>query len=145
MKYVRITKCKNFNEWKERTIAIAKRAGFAHHLQTDVTILDDAKINEIEEAAWAEPNEVKKQIQLRNVKNQRQEAKLRKAAALLMTMSVDESTLKKLSKDLENPKKMFEAVEEKYGRQPGDGYYRELLEDFSECKLKSKRTNPDDI
>ena len=75
-KYVRITKCKNYHEWRERSLAIAKKAGFEHHLLTNIPTSKPDDINITEEAAWAEKDEVKKQILLRDVRNQRKEIKL---------------------------------------------------------------------
>ena len=64
-------------------------------------------------------------------------------AAAMLTISVRSRDLKMLSKCKLNPKMMFDKICKKYGTEE-DTDLTDLLDDFNECKLKSKKKNPED-
>ena len=65
------------------------------------------------------------------------------AAAELITNSVKEADLKKLVKCKLNPRLMFEVFVKKYGTEE-DEDLDELLDDFKNSKLKSRKADPED-
>ena len=61
----------------------------------------------------------------------------------MLTSSVRSKDLKTLAKCKLNPKAMFDVLCKKYGTEE-DEDLTDLLEDFEECKLKSKKNKPED-
>ena len=64
-------------------------------------------------------------------------------AAAMLTSSVRSRDLKRLSKCGKDPKKMYDLLCNRYGKQE-DTDLSELIEDFEACKLKGKKQDPDD-
>jgi len=142
--HVKIRGRAHLQEWKDRTLALANKHGFKDYLLNTIAVNTEAELDVLEDAAYAESDLPKREAALRSVRKKRKQLKKHNAACCMMTMSVSASTLKKLSKHADDPKAMYEAIIEKYGKVEGDGALEELIADFDSCTLTSTKQNPDD-
>ena len=73
----------------------------------------------------------------------KREIKKSLAAAVILTNIVHSKDLKMLGKCKLDSKTMFDKIYHKYGTK-GDTDLSDLLDNFNECVLKSKKRNPED-
>ena len=134
---------KNFPSWKQKTLSMASSKGYERFLLEDVTIeseddIDDKEIAMIEETYPDKRRKLKAELA--------KMTKIRKKslnAAAMLTSSVKSKDLKMLSNCGKDPKKMYDLLCNRYGKQD-DTDLTELTQDFRACKLKGKRHDPVD-
>ena len=142
--HVKIRGRSHLQEWKDRTLALANKHGFKDYLLNSIPVNTDHELEVLEDAAYNEADLPKREKALREVRKKTRQLKKHNAACCMMTMSVSASTLKKLSKHADDPKAMYDAIIEKYGKVEGDGALEELIAEFDSCTLSSNKENPDD-
>ena len=134
---------KNFQTWKQKTLSLASSKGYERFLLEDVSVDSDNEIDNKEADYINETDDDerrKKKVALSKAKKNKKKSL---EAAAMLTCSVKSKDLKMIAKCKNNPFKMFEVICKKYGSRE-DSDLTELLDDFADCKLKSKKHDPDD-
>ena len=143
-KSIKISRSKDFNNWKIRTIANASASGLTKYLLTDQTVVTEDELDDLQ-AEWnafnprTEAQEYRiAQVEYKKAKKNRE--KWMKAIKLL-TDSVTSNTLRKMN-EVDSPKEKFDIICLKYGRsqQKDLGVLKRELENF---KIASMKTDPD--
>ena len=132
-----------FPKWKQKTLSMAISKGFDQFLTDSISVKTQDELDNIEIDYINEADEEAKRVKKRELRKLKRERKRSLAAAAMLTSSVRSKDLKLLAKCKLNPKKMFDAICTKYGSEE-DSDVTDLLEDFKECILKSKRKDPED-
>ena len=142
--HVKISKARHFDEWRQRTIQIARQKGLYEYLTSTVPIKTEAEIKADEIAAYSLTDDVAKALSLLEVEEEKMKRKKYMSAGLMMTDSVDRRTLRKLGEAGNDPKKMYDLICMKYENNDADGTALDELEaEFNECTLATKRNSPD--
>ena len=134
---------KNFQAWKQKTLSMASTRGLERFLLNDVPVDSEqeieVKLNEYVNEADDDKRRKKKIVwsSAKKIRNKSLEA------ASMLTCSVRSKDLKMIAKCKNNPFKMFEVIGSRYGSNE-DSDLTELLDDFDNCKLDDKKTDPED-
>ena len=134
---------RNFQSWKQKTLSMASSKGYERFLLEDVKIEEPDDIDLMEEDYINEVDEDRRRKKRNLWKKAKKLRKNSLEAAAMLTCSVMSKDLKMIAKCNNNPYKMFEVVSKKYGKRE-DTDLTELLDDFENCKLKSRKDDPDD-
>ena len=143
MKVYKLKSRRGFPTWKQKIMSVASAKGYDHYLTTNVTVRTQTELDEKETEVINEIDDDVRRVKKGELTKWKRERKRSLAAAEMLTTSVRSKDLKMLAKCKLNPKLMFEVICKKYGSEE-DEDLTDLLEDFKECKLKSKKTDPDD-
>ena len=132
-----------FPIWKQKALSATSLKGWDRYLTNAVVIKTQAEID-IKEANYINEVDDKvrrvKKAELNQMKRERNKCL---EAADMLTRSIRSKDLKMLSKCKGDPKAMFDKICKKYGTEE-DTDLTDLLDDFNNCVLKSKRHDPED-
>ena len=109
----------------------------------DVKIKTQAKLDTFEIEYINKTDDTKRRKMKAELSKHKRERRRSLVAEDLITSNVRDKDLKKLAKCKLNPKLMFNVLSKKYKNSEDEDIY-DLLEDFKDCKLKSKRKDPED-
>ena len=132
-----------FPVWKQKMLSAASSKGYDKYLTLSVAIKTQAEIDAKEVEYINEPDEKDRRVKKGEWAQMKRERKKSLEAADMLISSVRSKDLKMLVKCKGDPKAMFERICKKYGTEE-DTDLTDLLEDFNECVLKSKRHDPED-
>ena len=132
-----------FPMWKQKTLSTASHRGFDQFLTTNISVRTQEELDTLEIDYINEADEEVRRVKKGELRKLKRERKRSVAAAAMLTSSVRSKDLKLLAKCKLNPKKMFDAICKKYGSEE-DSDVTDLLEDFKDCNLRSKRKDPED-
>ena len=134
---------KNFPEWKQKTLSLAKSKGYDRFLLNSVVVKTETEIEVLEDDYHAEQDAVLKASKKRIASKAKKERKAFLRAATVLAMSVRTKDLKIINKCKGDPKEMMDALCKKYGAEE-DADLNDLLNSFNYCNLKDKRRDPED-
>ena len=129
---------RNFQSWKQKTFSMASSKGYERFLLEDVKIEDADDIELMEEGYINEGDEDNRRKKRNLWKRAKKLRKNSLEVAAMLTCSIMSKDLKMIAKCNNNPYKMFEVISKKY-RKREDTDLTELLDDFENCKLKSRK------
>ena len=132
-----------FPVWKQKVMSIASAKGFDQYLTTNLPVKTQAELDNKELDMISEVNDDVRRVLKGELTKWKRERKRSLAAADMLTSSVRSKDLKTLAKCKLNPKLMFDVLIKKYGSEE-DEDLTDLLDDFKECTLKSKKSDPED-
>ena len=133
----------HFPAWKQKIISAASSKGFEKYLTSNVAVKTEAEIDQDEADYINEVDDHRRRVKRGLLSQAKRTRKKSLAAAEMLTNSVRSKDLKMLSKCKLDPKAMFDKICSKYGTEE-DTDLSDLLEDFNECTLKSKKHDPED-
>ena len=134
---------KYFPIWKQKILSAASSKGYDKYLTTSVAVKTDAEIDAKEVDYINEADDKQRRIKKGELHKMKSERKKSLAAAEMLTNSVRSKDLKMLANCKLDPKKMFDKICKRYGSEE-DTDLSDLLDDFNDCVLKSKRKDPED-
>ena len=134
---------KNFPAWKQKTLSLASSKGYERFLLKTVKVPTEDKVNGKEQDYIQETDKTKAKQYKKELGLMKKERKKSLAAAAMLTGSVRTKDLKMLKKCKNDPRKMFEVISNKYGTKE-DKDLTKLVDEFNECKLKSRKHDPED-
>ena len=132
-----------FPVWKQKTLSAACSKGYEKYFTTSVVIKTEAEIDAKETDYINEVDEKVRRVKKGELAQMKRERKKSLEAANMLTSSVRTKDLKMLAKCKNDPKAMFDKICKKYGSEE-DTDLSDLLDDFNECVLKSKKRDPED-
>ena len=132
-----------FPIWKQKMLSSASSKGFDKYLLNDVQVKTEAEIDTKETEYINEADDNVRRVKKGELVQMKRERKKSLAAAAALTSSVRSKDLKTLAKCKLDPKKMFDTICKKYGSEE-DTDLSDLLDDFNDCTLKSKKCDPED-
>ena len=121
---------KNFPEWKQKTLPVAKSV---RQVPTENEVLEDDY--------HVEQDAVLKASKKRITSKAKKERQALLKATTVLTMSVRTKDLKIVSKCKGDPKEIMDALCKKYGAEE-DVDLNDLVDSFNHCKLKDKHRDP---
>ena len=134
---------RGFPIWRQKTMSTASAKGFDQYLTSNIQVKTQAELDAKEIEMINETDDDLRRIKKGELIKLKRERKRSLAAAEILTSSVRSKDLKTLAKCKLNPRAMFEVLCKKYGNGE-DEDLTDLLDDFKECKLKSKKVDPED-
>ena len=143
MKVYKLRSRRGFPIWKQKIMSVASAKGFDHYLTTNVAVKTQGDIDTKEIEVINETDDDARRVKKGELTKWKRERKRSLAAAEMLTSSVRSKDLKTLAKCKLNPKLMFDVLCKKYGSEE-DEDLTDLLDDFKECKLRTKKTDPED-
>ena len=132
-----------FPIWKQKTLSMASSRGFEKYLSTSVPVNTEAEIDAKMAAYINETDDGARRVLKGELSQMKRARKKSLEAANMLTNSVRSKDLKMLANCKSDPKKMFDKICKKYGSEE-DTDLSDLLDDFNECGLKTKKMDPED-
>ena len=142
-KVYRLRSKKTFPIWKQKIISAASSRGFEQFLQKDMPVKTQDELDTIETNYINETDDAQRRKLKAELSKHKRERRRSLAAADLITSNVKDKDLKPLAKCKLNPKQMFDTLIKKYENNE-DEDIDDLLEEFKECRLKSRKKDPED-
>ena len=134
---------KAFPIWKQKVMSAASARGFDQYFTKNLAVKTQDELDQQETDVINETDDNQRRVKKGELAKWKRERKRSLATAAMLTSSVRSKDLKTLAKCKLNPKLMFEAICKKYGTEE-DEDLTDLLDDFKDCKLKSRKTDPED-
>ena len=132
-----------FPIWKQKTLSSASARGLDKFFTQNVTVKTETEVDTMETEYINETDDGKRRKLKGELNQMKRERRKSLAAAAMLTNSVKSKDLKMLSSCKINPKKLYDKICKKYGSEE-DTDLTDLLDDFKESKLKSKKKDPED-
>ena len=134
---------RHFPIWKQKILSAASSKGYDKFLTSSVAVKTEMEIDAKEVDYINEVDDKQRRIKKGELNKMKNERKKSLAAAQMLTSSVRSKDIKMLASCKLDPKRMFDKICKKYGSEE-DTDLSDLLNDFNECVLKSKKKDPED-
>ena len=128
---------------KCKTEALAIQQGYKPFLIGKITVAGENKLETMWDTNEAETDPVKQKQEKMYYLNQKVERKINASASCMLMMSVPAALCKKLERYIDEPRKIFEIICDKYYNK-GNNKLSNLFREFKICTLKSTKVNPDE-
>ena len=143
MRVFKLRSRRSFPTWKQKIMSVASAKGFDQYITNNIAVKTQAELDLKETDMINESNEDARRVMKGELTKWTRERNRSLKAAEMLTSSVQSKDLKTLAKCKLNPYLMFETLCKKYGSEE-DEDLTDLLDDFNDCKLKSKKNDPED-